>query len=56
VAKRRMGPLHCVLNVGRRTAQIQRNEHLCVIIALQNNKEPSGAIETTYQIFIACSY
>jgi hypothetical protein len=33
--------------------QMQRKEHLCVSITLQNNKEPFGATETTFQIFIA---
>jgi hypothetical protein len=36
--------------------QMQRKELLSVIIANQNNKKTYGAIETTYQIFIACFF
>jgi hypothetical protein len=34
----------------------RRGRKLCVSVALQSIKEPFGAIETTYKIFIACSF
>jgi hypothetical protein len=52
----RMGLLRCLLNVGTCTVQMQRNEPFSMSIALQNNKQPFGAVEITYQIFIACSF
>jgi hypothetical protein len=36
--------------------QMQMKEPLCVSVALQNDKEPFGVIENTYQIFILCSF
>jgi hypothetical protein len=38
--RRRMGPLHCLLNLHTHFAQIQRKELLCASSALQNNNKP----------------
>jgi hypothetical protein len=51
-----MGPLRCLLNVVICTVQMQRKESFYVSIALQNNREPFDAVETTYHMFIACSF
>jgi hypothetical protein len=54
--RRRMGLLRRLLNLGIYTVQMQKKEPLRVRDALQNSRKLFDVVETTCQIFRACSF